>query len=635
MILLPKFISNTCLLLKSNLTATQLGNCTQTSQRVYDRIDTEVLGIGPMTGANMLDSSNSVLNLGLLTDNETIVRDALNRYYNQTLITPGTGADGVKIDGAYLQHISQIYTGNYGKEFINSVVVVYIQTAGTSFAAPPESQAAFLTLMDGTEWLINSKHTPGASDSSLLWQYNVIGRMVSFKAADDAASGVVALNLTRISLATEGWNNGAVIKDIIQRLTQSQINTSGQGQLEGTRSFYTSDYLVHRSSNYVTTWKSFSTRTTNSECNNDQNPFGFHMSDGSIFTYIDGTEYVDVFAAWDWNLIPGTTVDYGATPFGCNITQFRGNTSFVGSVTPSSDNATSSNLGGMAVMQYLNPMTGNLRWEKTYYFFPGFYAVQIGPVYSQGTAPIITTLDQSNLKGDVYINGQILTTFEQSTVEVPLNSEGANTSAHSNQTSTDHLNLWHNRVLYTLLGTNQNATLKVNTASHISNNNWSALGISNETATQPIFTATIEHPPAPLLAGNNNTQPPFSYIAELNVNDKQSVNTESLVQLIYQEDESIGKVRGAYHVKDKSIALAFWTAGSYASPWGLTVQTDQPILAFFTVSSNDSLTLTVSDPTQLLAQVKMVVSRSDNQPKELTIALPQVPMVGKSVSVSV
>lgn len=534
-----------------------------------------------------------------------------------------------------MQHISQIYTGNYGKEFINSVVVVYIQTAGTSFAAPPESQAAFLTLMDGTEWLINSKHTPGASDSSLLWQYNVIGRMVSFKAADDAASGVVALNLTRISLATEGWNNGAVIKDIIQRLTQSQINTSGQGQLEGTRSFYTSDYLVHRSSNYVTTWKSFSTRTTNSECNNDQNPFGFHMSDGSIFTYIDGTEYVDVFAAWDWNLIPGTTVDYGATPFGCNITQFRGNTSFVGSVTPSSDNATSSNLGGMAVMQYLNPMTGNLRWEKTYYFFPGFYAVQIGPVYSQGTAPIITTLDQSNLKGDVYINGQILTTFEQSTVEVPLNSEGANTSAHSNQTSTDHLNLWHNRVLYTLLGTNQNATLKVNTASHISNNNWSALGISNETATQPIFTATIEHPPAPLLAGNNNTQPPFSYIAELNVNDKQSVNTESLVQLIYQEDESIGKVRGAYHVKDKSIALAFWTAGSYASPWGLTVQTDQPILAFFTVSSNDSLTLTVSDPTQLLAQVKMVVSRSDNQPKELTIALPQVPMVGKSVSVSV
>jgi hypothetical protein len=613
------------LLLKSNLTATQLSNCTLTSQRVYDRIDTEVLGIGPMTGANMLDAANAVLNLGLLTDNETTVRDALNHYYNQTLITPGTGVDGVKIDGAYLQHFAQIYTGNYGKDFINSVAVTYIQTDGTSFAASPDSQAAFLTLMDGTEWLINSRHASGASNSSLLWQYSVIGRMISFISTDISSSGGVALNLTLISSATDSWSNHTIIEDIVQRLTQSQTNTSGQGQLEGTRGFYSSDYLVHRSTGYVTTWKGFSKRTSNSECNNNQNPFGFHMSDGSIFTYIDGTEYTDVFAAWDWNLIPGTTVDYGATPFGCNITQFYGNTSFVGSVTPSSNNATFSTSGGLAVMQYLNPMTGNLRWEKTYFFFPGFYAVQIGPIYSQGTAPIITTLDQSNLKGDVYLNGQILSTTDQSTVQVPLN----------NQNGTKPLNLWHNRVLYTLLGNNQSAVVKVNTASRNSNNNWSTIGISNGTATQPIFTATIEHPPAPLLAGANNSQAPFSYIAQLNVDAKQAINTESLVQLVYQDDENIGKVRGAYHVKDKTIALAFWSAGTYTSPWGLTVQTDQPILTFFTVSANNGYTLTVSDPTQLLAQVKVTVTRTGSEPKELIIALPQAPNAGKSISVSV
>ncbi|OAC97695.1 polysaccharide lyase family 8 protein, partial [Mucor lusitanicus CBS 277.49] len=415
MILMPKLISNTCILLKSNLTTTQQGNCTLVSQRVYNRIDTDVLGIGPMTGANMLDAATSVLNLGLLTDNETLARDALNHFYNQTTITPGTGVDGVKIDGSYLQHFAQLYTGNYGKDFINSVVVAYIQTSNTSFAPPAESQSAFLTLMNGTEWMIISNHTATTkassdnnSNSTLLWEYSVIGRMVSFLAADKQASGGVALNLTRIQLAAEGWQNASSIQSIVQRLSdlKTESSSEGQGKLSGTRSFYTSDYLVHRGSNYVTTLKSFSTRTTNSECNNDQNPFGFHLSDGSIFSYIDGDEYIDVFGSYDWNLIPGTTVDYGATPFGCNITQFYGNTTFVGSVTRNKEGASSQ--GGMAVMQYLNPMTGSLRWEKTFYFFPGFYAVQIGPIYSQGTAPIVTTLDQSNLKGDVYVNNQKL-----------------------------------------------------------------------------------------------------------------------------------------------------------------------------------------------------------------------------------
>ena len=32
-------------------------------------------------------------------------------------------------------------------------------------------------------------------------------------------------------------------------------------------------------------------------------PFGFHLSDGTVYTYLDGNEYEDIAAAWDWNLI--------------------------------------------------------------------------------------------------------------------------------------------------------------------------------------------------------------------------------------------------------------------------------------------------------------------------------------------
>ncbi|KAG2201019.1 hypothetical protein INT47_006563 [Mucor saturninus] len=602
MILMPKLISNACLLLKQNLTDTQLGNCTLVSQRVYDRIDTFVLGIGPMTGANMLDASTSIINLGLLTDNATMTTDALAHFYNQTLIIPETGADGVKIDGAYLQHFSQVYNGNYGKEFINSVVNVFSQTDQTSFIPKVDTQEAFLTLMNGTEWMIFSNN-----NVSIYWEYSTIGRMVSFLAADKQASGGVVLNLTRIEQSTANWVNAPAIKKIVDSLISLNTTRSGQGDLTGTRGFFSGDFLVHRSPSYVTTLKTFSTRTSNSECNNDQNPFGFHLSDGAIYSYLDGNEYSDVFAAWDWNLIPGTTVDYGATPFGCNITQFYGNTTFVGSVTPSYKDGYSSK-GGMAVMQYLNPMTGSLRWEKTYFFFPGFYAVQIGPIESQTDAPVITTLDQSNLKGDVYVNGKLAS-----------GGGGDITSSQKNQT------VWHNKILYTIL--DDKLALKINTDGRTTNNNWSTIGISQGLATQRIFTATLEHSAASLK--NASQTKPSSYVAQLGVDAKTS-DIDKIVQLVYQDDEKLGKVRGAYNPKDQTIALAFWTAGSYASPWKLSVKTDQPILTFFTKESSGYV-MTVSDPTQLLTQVNIEITQT-NSTRQLQISLPSSPSAGSSVS---
>jgi hypothetical protein len=381
--------------------------------------------------------------------------------------------------------------------------------------------------------------------------------------------------------------------------------------------------LVHRKSSYVTTLKSFSQRTSNSECNNNQNPFGFHLSDGSIFSYIDGDEYVDVFGAYDWNLIPGTTVDYGATPLNCNQTQYYGNTSFVGSVTPQGPDGYSTQ-GGMAVMQYLNPLTGSLRWEKTFYFFPGLYAVQIGPIYSQDTSPIITTLDQSNLKGDVYINGNLSSIMDTSFAT----------------TNTSILNLWHNHILYTLVNPNASTTFKVNTNSHVSND-WSAIGISQGKVNQRIFTATIEHPQAPLLASADQKIVPLTYVAQLNTETKQQESFDDLIQFVYQEDSNYGRVRGAYYVPDGTIALAFWTAGNYTSPWGISVATDKPILTYFTTyssgdsSSDSSYTLTVSDPTQLLTNVTITVTQDGSDPQVYNVSLPQSPNAGMSITVNI
>ena len=56
---------------------------------------------------------------------------------------------------------------------------------------------------------------------------------------------------------------------------------------------------VYRGPNYVSTVKGYSVRTLNTECINDQNPTGFHLADGTLFTYVQGDEYEDIAAAWD------------------------------------------------------------------------------------------------------------------------------------------------------------------------------------------------------------------------------------------------------------------------------------------------------------------------------------------------
>ena len=108
---------------------------------------------------------------------------------------------------------------------------------------------------------------------------------------------------------------------------------------------------VTRGMDYISTLKMYSSRTRNAECTNSQNPFGFHLADGTTYTYVTGDEYEDIAAAWDWNMIPGTTLNYGATPLSCDTENQAGVENFVG--------GTSTGKIGAAVM--VCSWTGSLR----------------------------------------------------------------------------------------------------------------------------------------------------------------------------------------------------------------------------------------------------------------------------------
>lgn len=54
------------------------------------------------------------------------------------------------------------------------------------------------------------------------------------------------------------------------------------------------------------------------------------------YTYVDGNEYEDIAASWDWNLLPGITVDYNATLLQCSSVGNVGLDPFVGGVSTGS-----------------------------------------------------------------------------------------------------------------------------------------------------------------------------------------------------------------------------------------------------------------------------------------------------------
>ncbi|KAG5649680.1 hypothetical protein H0H81_002521 [Sphagnurus paluster] len=263
-------------------------------------------GLDYLTGANTLDVASLGIDTSFLTVDEALLSDAYGKIHGELQIKNGTQVDGIRADGSFGQHDGVLYNGNYGKEFINAILNVEIQAAGTQLTANSASQNAFATLFEGNRWMIYRN----AFANVLHWdfrQQSALGRFISFPVIDNQPTANIGMNLTRIKDLGQRWSSDALI-NFADSLCGIGSNANA-GSFVGNKMFFANDYMVHRGSKYVSTLKMFYKRTMNTECVNTQNPFGFHLADGVLRTYLRGDEYEDIAASWDWDLIPGTTVD--------------------------------------------------------------------------------------------------------------------------------------------------------------------------------------------------------------------------------------------------------------------------------------------------------------------------------------
>ncbi|KAF8898702.1 polysaccharide lyase family 8 protein [Infundibulicybe gibba] len=598
-ILIPTWVGQVCLLLGDSLTPSELSSCQTMTGRAYATFQTGINGVSAITGANTLDIASVGIDQGLLTSDISLLTDAYGRVHAELTFKQGLKADGILHDGSFGQHAGILYNGNYGKDYANDVLNLEIAAADTQFQANDVSKVAFSSLISANQWMIFRNTLTGV----LHWDFSVLGRIISLPVADNQATANLKMNLTQLQILGNQWGS-ADISQAFQALSSNSTDAN-VGSLQGNRMFYANDYMVQRGNGYVTTLKMYSKRTQNTECTNSQNTFGFHLSDGTLYNYLQGDEYEDIFAAWDWNLIPGITVDYNSTPLICDTARKTGTQPFVGGV--------SDGTAGIAAMRYETPTTKTLNWRKTWFFLEDdVQFVMVARITSTLPVPVFSVLDQRKQNGNVFINGV-------------ASSSGNYTSAAS---------LWHGGVGYTFNTSNPAVSLSVQTGSRTGS--WQTIGTSAQPPqTVDIFAAWLNH---------IDTTVPISYAiypATTLLSFQQKSQASQLRTI--RNDGSISALLDAAH---NAAMLVFWVdaGGSVVVP--SSAGTFAPITVKSSANANvifrmDTWSVTLSEPTQTLTVISLNFTLGSGvappgwgsaKAKSITVNLPSGGMAGSSVT---
>ncbi|KAG8691914.1 hypothetical protein FRC11_005707 [Ceratobasidium sp. 423] len=581
-ILVPKLVGGACLLLRDELTSPEYGNCTLMTARAYAPFYRNPQP-GYVSGANILDMSTVGIAAGLLENNRTgnasRIMEAYQRVHNETVVHDKDLVDGIKPDGSFQQHIGIVYDGNYGKDFSNALLELELQAADTAFQANASVRDAFSSHIGGAQWMTFED----TKNKTLHWDYTVIGRMVAFAIADDQASANIKINLTSVQALGDAWNSTQLQKFATD--LSKPAKTANAGSLTGNRMFWNSDYMVHRTNQTITTVRMVSNRTKTSECVNTQNPFGFHLSDGAMYQYSNGQEYLNMYATFDWNLVPGTTVDYGATVLNCSTTEKIGVTTYAGGVSAGDV--------GIAAMQYTNPNTKAFSFKKAWFFFKdNVQHVLVNGISSTSSAPVYSVLDQRLHKGPIYLDGEQVSSGNYCDVD----------------------SLWHAGTGY-IFPESQGTEIRLEAGQKTGN--WSTIGTSTQgNVTKDMFSASIVH-------DDTNLGAPMEYsiFPATKSNEEFEDKAETCTPKTVVND---GTVSAALDYDARTLGAAFWNVGGGSvrvDEMGLTVYVDRPLVLVlkFTGKGNRSGSVSIADPTHGSgpARVRLVwsTSSSSNHPE--------------------
>jgi chondroitin AC lyase len=159
--------------------------------------------------------------------------------------------------------------------------------------------------------------------------------------------------------------------------------------------FWQSEHFVFQRPDFYTSVRMFSIRNRNmEEPYNSEGLKNHHKGDGANFLSVRGNEYLNIWPAFDWQKIPGTTVLQKSSLPPASEIQKEGLTTFVGGVTDG--------LYGAVGFDFISPHD-LIKARKSWFFFDHGYVCLGAGIESNSGFPVATTLNQCLLNGEVTI----------------------------------------------------------------------------------------------------------------------------------------------------------------------------------------------------------------------------------------
>jgi len=465
-------------------------------------------------------------------------------------------------DYTHHTHGDQLMQNNYGANSLYEFLTVIKYLEGTSLRLSDEAAEVLAArIMDGYRYTTFKNY------------------MVSYTFGRGIGTYSAANNLTH-----SGTNREMYIY-YLEMLIQDYPNLSRKAEMQemieiyvtedkgftGNKYFWISDFLSHSREDYMFAVFTPSTRMKYAESALGLNKKNIWMGSGMYDLLKHGDEYGQNRAEYDWEKLPGTTVEQGYTSLLGELRPREGTTDFVGGV--------SDGMYGFSLYPY--DVLG-VKAKKAYFTFDDeivCLGTDINAPKAKGN--IVTTLNQTKVYGEIKAG----TGSTGKVLDAPLKDISGSK--------------WvlHDGIGYVVTG---NETLME--THELRKGDWFELdeyAPEGSYGESEVFILYIDHGEKPAGATYEYTMLP---------------NTDEAGVAAYAQKPTVevvsntGDVQAVWHKELKILQAAFYKAGSVTCSDGLTVTVDKPCAVMVRIMEDGSYQITASDPNHGVLSLKVSVS---------------------------
>ncbi len=520
------------------------------------------------TGANRVDEAVHWVYKAALTNDAAALNIAVDQAQS-TLAIVNSGVEGINADYAFLQHNSQLMMQGYGRDFMDGIYNVAVYLVGTSFNfAPANLEIAY-------KFLHNSY--VGTARGAYK-DFNLDGRGISRINSNKGITANIVANAIKVHPAY-----ATILQADYDRITQAQPASYSIPQPYHVH-YWTGDYTTHNRPAYAFGVRAVSTRTVRTETLNGENKLGTWLTDGATSIRVDGGEYYNIFPAWDWNKVPGTTMRQFATPqTNNNNVNTYGNTSFTGGVSDSTYGASTykQNNGGVTA-------------TKSWFFFDNEIVCLGAGVSSTQSEMVATTVNQALLSGSV-----------------SRKAAGATTTiaAGTQEDFSGNLNwVLHNKVGYFFP-----AGGNVSVSNQTQSGDWSAIGTASGAVSTGVFKLWMNHGATPANAT-------YAYVVApgLTTAAQMDAYNSSDIQIL----SNTPALQAVKHVGLNMVQVIFSTAGTLnlTGTAVTSITVDKPCAVLIKNINTTNPVISIADPSQQSAAINLTLTYQ-TEPQETIFAV--------------